>query len=416
MDYKEKNSMNSNKVYRNEKINFKNENIIKDELYYIATISFGNFTQIKDVYGLSTSNKMISKLIKNISDTLNEKEAVTQYYSDEIVLGIYAKDDDSVKEKLENILGILDSNAIILNKKLKLNSICGVSVFRNRDVLEDVIEKARQAKFRASSISYEKIFFFDESVSLEIEEDKRIKKALHKSIENDELYLLYQPIVDISQKVIIGYEAFLRWNNPKFSSVPIDKVIKIAEESNCIIEIGEWVFNEASRMLKRLHEKNISIFMSINISPSQLIHNDFLDLARNTIEKYDLPPSKLNIEITEKSLVKDTVEKRNILTKIKEMGLSISIDDFAIEYSSLNYLSELKADTIKIDKLFIENIVNDYDARMLYQYIMSIGQSLNLSVISEGVETEEQVKLLRSMGCKNMQGYFIGKPISLEDN
>lgn len=215
------------------------------------------------------------------------------------------------------------------------------------------------------------------------------------------------------QKKIIGYEALLRWNNPDYLNVPIIDVIRLAESKGYIHDIGRFVLVEAVNQLKRLNEVDPQLYMCVNVSPLQLQNQAFLECALNSLSNIRFNPKNLMIEMTESAAMLDIEAKQEILFKLKELGFRIAIDDFGTGYSSLIYIAKLPIDTIKIDREFISKIETDEYPRALIISILSIAKSLNLTVIAEGVETQDQAIALLNIGCEVIQGYYISKPVLL---
>lgn len=393
-----------------------NEKVKKDENYYVVVITLKNFSKLNALFGITAANEIINRLIIKIKNTLKGEESVTHYLSDEIIIGLYGRFEKDITQKLKKIITIITKPISISNKVIVVDPVCGVSMLRPFGIVEEIIQEARLAKCLAKTNKYNNIFFFDESVSLEISTRQELKVDLSLAIEKNELYLLYQPIYDFYLNKIVGYEALLRWNNPKYTKIPIDYVISLAEENKNINKIGDWVFKNATKKLEELNKINPLTFISINVSPAQLVDEDFLKVVENIISKNKVIKSNIVVEVTERTSMLDIKSKNNILSKIKDLGLSVAIDDFGVDYSSLSYLSKINTDIIKIDKLFIDDIGKNELSRILYKHIVLMCKALNLSIIAEGVETKEQLEFLREVGCNQAQGYYISRPVNIDKN
>lgn len=386
------------------------------DLMYVVIVSIDNFKRINNFYGYEFGNDVLKELGENITSSLVGKEIVARYFSDEMILTMRGNNEQTIESRLEEIIQIFDESIEILNVSKNLELSCGVARLNGTDVLENVIRKATLAKLKAKATPTKKIVFYNWTIEAEIQQEQRMEDALNKAIINNQLRLVYQPIYDTIQQKTIGYEALLRWDHPLFGSTPISTVIDIAETNGMIIQIGEWVFETAVLKLKKLHTSNPDLFMSINVSSRQLVDMNFTNFIQDTIQQSAVSASKITLEITETTTMMDVQDKKTILTQVKEMGLCVSIDDFGTGYSSLNYLSQLPIDTIKIDKQFIQLIDTDKYSRTLVASVIAIAKALKLKVIAEGVETIEGLTLLQELGCTIIQGYYISKPISLDNN
>jgi diguanylate cyclase (GGDEF)-like protein len=383
---------------------------------YIVLISIDNFKKINTFYGYEFGNQVLKKLGENISVLLKENEIASRYFGDEMLLGLQGNNQSEIEAMVEYIIAVSEKSIAISNVQLNLELSCGISVLTSTTTLEDVIRQSTLAKFKAKSKKNKKIVFYNQSIYEELQNKQALEDALSMAITNEELHLLYQPIYDTIKQEIVGYEALLRWNHPTYQFIPISTVIETAETNGSIVEIGEWVFRKAVTALSQLHKEDPTLFMSINVSPIQLLSENFLSFIHHSILTVKIPASSIAIEITENTTMLDVASKKIILSKIKEMGFTISIDDFGTGYSSLNYLSNLPIDTVKIDKQFIQSITTDEYSRTLIAAVIAIVKTLNLSVIAEGVETIEQLNLLHKMGCSIIQGYIISKPIPLDED
>lgn len=238
-----------------------------------------------------------------------------------------------------------------------------------------------------------------------------IKNRLKNSIINNELYLCYQLQINTLSNTVIGAEALLRWNNNKLGNVSPNEFIPIAENSGYIVELGNWVLDEALKTACIWREKGYKFnTICINVSPIQLERSDFKDNFLNACVKYDISPSLLEIEITEGTLIEIHKDEIDVLNVLRERGVNIAIDDFGSGYSSFNYLINLPFNTLKIDKSLIDNIENDKNKSVI-KSIVCLSKSLKYKIIIEGVERKEQVDLLLDLGCNIIQGYYFSKPL-----
>ena len=239
-----------------------------------------------------------------------------------------------------------------------------------------------------------------------------LQNSLKSALDKNEFILYYQPQYRAADKKIMGFEALARWNSKDRGLVSPDKFIPIAEETRLIIPLGEWIMEEAIKFIKKIHELgHTDLIMSVNISNIQFIHKDFSELVINLIKKYDLPPKNLELEITESVMMGSMDNVINNMNKLREIGIQIALDDFGTGYSSLNYLTKIPINTLKIDKTFIDDIGLEKERDLLVESIVNIAHGLGLSIVAEGVETEEQYIYLLKHKCERIQGYYFSRPL-----
>lgn len=257
--------------------------------------------------------------------------------------------------------------------------------------------------------------YFSRSMGIEIRERVRMMHALRSGFQRGELFLDYQPQIDLTTNRAIGAEALLRWRQQDGKLVPPDRFIPIAEYSGLIVEIGEWVLREACAELLRLRAAGHTAFtMSVNVSQVQLRHPHFLDMLRRALDDTGAPPDFIELEITESMAMEEPAALVEKLAHVKRTGVSIAIDDFGTGFSSLSHLQRLQVDRLKIDRTFVTEITGSARGSSIAQMVVQLGRNLGLSVIAEGVEDERQAQILRELGCPLAQGYLYSRPLSPE--
>ncbi|MBA3060265.1 MAG: EAL domain-containing protein [Nitrospirae bacterium] len=242
-----------------------------------------------------------------------------------------------------------------------------------------------------------------------------MEEHLLGAIKNEEFILYYQPYWEINTKKIAGMEALLMWQSKDLGLISPKRFIPVLEETGMIIEVGEWIFGIACRQAKEWHDKGYPVPVSINLSLVQFRQRDLADTLERIIKESGVTPQLLTIEITESAFMQDIEFTNSVIKKLKDIGVSISIDDFGTGHSSLSYLKRFPIDNLKIDISFIRDIATDPDSASIVTAIISMAHSLNLKTIAEGVETEEQWKILRLLRCHMGQGYLFSKPMPAED-
>lgn len=319
---------------------------------------------------------------------------------------------DSLKEPLVMTQG--HSSELL---SVRLNATIGITLYPDDgDNTEILLQQAEQTMQLAKKGARNRYQFFIATIDMEMRKRRRLKKELKDAIASNQLYLLYQPQMNYSSKHIIGVEALLRWQHPELGSVPPDVFIPLAEQSSNIIDIGEWVLDQACRQLRSWNDQGIkNLRMAVNLSAAQLHHVDLLAVVQEKLTTYNLDAGSLELEVTETGLMEDIKAAASNLRGLRRMGVLIAIDDFGTGYSSLSYLKTLSLDKIKIDKSFVQDMLDSEDNAIIVKTIIQLSKSLGMQVIAEGVETFEQEQFIIQLGCDEGQGYFYSKPASANE-
>jgi EAL domain-containing protein (putative c-di-GMP-specific phosphodiesterase class I) len=241
-----------------------------------------------------------------------------------------------------------------------------------------------------------------------------LENDLRKALENEEFIVQYQPIIKLSDRQIIGFEALVRWEHPTQGQLSPGEFIPLAEETGLIVPIGYLVLDKACQQISHWQKQYPSeppLTMNVNLSTRQCADIDLIDEIKRLLEKYHLPPNSLNLELTESLVIEDTKYITSMLKKLRELGISVQIDDFGTGYSSLGYLNTLPIDVLKIDRTFINQLGTTDSGLEIIQTILALAHGLGMKVIAEGVETDEQMSKLESMGCEYMQGFLFANPV-----
>ncbi|MEW7847179.1 EAL domain-containing protein [Massilia aurea] len=277
------------------------------------------------------------------------------------------------------------------------------------DALKDADIALKRAKLQQRTGH----FYFSRSMGVEIRERVRMMHALRSGFRRGELFLHYQPQIDLATNRAFGAEALLRWQHGDGHLVPPDRFIPIAEYSGLIVEIGEWVLRQACAELMRLRAAgHVAFTMSVNVSQVQLRHPHFLDMLRRALDDTGAPPAFIELEITESMAMEEPAVLVETLEHVKRTGVSIAIDDFGTGFSSLSHLQRLQVDRLKIDRTFVTEITGSARGSSIAQMVVQLGRNLGLSVIAEGVEDERQAQILRQLGCPLAQGFLYARPLS----
>ncbi|MFN3580990.1 MAG: putative bifunctional diguanylate cyclase/phosphodiesterase [Pseudomonas sp.] len=316
-------------------------------------------------------------------------------------------------ELAQTILDDLSRPFDLADQSISLRATIGITLFPDDgDDAEKLLQKAEQTMMLAKARSRNRYQFYIASLDSEMRVRRELEKDLRGALERNEFHLVYQPQISYTTHKVVGVEALIRWQHPERGLVPPDLFIPLAEQNGSIISIGEWVLDQACKQLRIWHLEGFDdLRMAVNLSTVQLHHGEVSKLVANLIQRYELEPHCLELEVTETGLMEDISAAAGHLNSLKKAGVQIAIDDFGTGYSSLSYLRGLPLDKIKIDKSFVLDVLVDEDDATIVRAIIQLGRSLNMEVIAEGVESAEQEAYIVSQGCSEGQGYFYSRPL-----
>lgn len=383
----------------------------------VLTIDIDRFKSINDTFGLDTGDNVLKEVAGILSASVREGDTVGRLGGDDygIVLNDVAHFEDIilvVDKIIQNV-----SHPIKLNEReVMLTFSIGVSVYPdNGKDAQELMRNADLALSKAKQLGRKNCQFYTADMNEKALEFILMEEHLLGAIKNEEFILYYQPYWEINTKKIAGMEALIMWQSKDLGLISPKRFIPVLEETGMIIEVGEWIFGIACRQAKEWHDKGYPVPVSINLSLVQFRQRDLADTLERIIKESGVTPQLLTIEITESAFMQDIEFTNSVIKKLKDIGVSISIDDFGTGHSSLSYLKRFPIDNLKIDISFIRDIATDPDSASIVTAIISMAHSLNLKTIAEGVETEEQWKILRLLRCHMGQGYLFSKPMPAED-
>lgn len=317
----------------------------------------------------------------------------------------------------ERLMDVMTAEFVVQGRRFNVSCSMGISVFPEHGTdAELLIQNADTAMYSAKESGRNTFRFFTSEMNTEVVERLTVEHNLRSALEKNQFFLVYQKQVDLTTGKLTGVEALIRWKHPELGLVPPDKFIRVAENTGLILPIGEWVLKTACHAAKKWQEAGFpAISVAVNVSAIQFRREDFRGLVRKTLGETGLAPECLELELTESLLVSNADLTLTVLQQLKSMGVKLAIDDFGTGYSSLSYLRQFPVNKLKIDRSFIKSVTVNSDDAAIASAIISMAKSLNLKVIAEGVENEEQTNFLRSHGCDEVQGYYFGKPVTLEE-
>ena len=375
----------------------------------LALVDLDHFAETNDALGHHFGDLLLVAVAQRIKSRLDPALQVGRIGSD-----IFAMLGSADSLEPDQVQALFREPFRIDGQDVQASATLGlVRLFEHDGNGADALKDADIALKRAKSQQRTGHFYFSRSMGVEIRERVRMMHALRGGFQRGQLFLDYQPQVDLSTNRAFGAEALLRWRLDDGCLVPPDRFIPIAEYSGLIVEIGEWVLRQACAELMRLREAGHRDFtMSVNVSQVQFRHPHFLDMLRSALHDTGAPPEFIELEITESMAMEEPAALVAKLAQVKLTGVSIAIDDFGTGFSSLSHLQRLKVDRLKIDRAFVTEITDSARGGSIAQMVVQLGRNLGLSVIAEGVEDERQAQILRQLGCPLAQGYLFSRPLS----
>ncbi|PHQ65866.1 MAG: diguanylate cyclase [Sulfurimonas sp.] len=384
-------------------------------------IDLDNFKVVNDKAGHNIGDMLIVEASKRIQSAVLSDCIIARLGGDEFVVLLDTKESnkklviDKLKKTTQKILEKLANPYIIENYDFRISASIGIKLFNDdSSPVHNLMKYADSAMYNAKKSGRNTFCFFDSKLQKIMEDKIKLIDSLREAITDKSMSLYYQTqILSCDNLKIIGVEALVRWNHPVQGLVSPADFIPAAEESGLIVPLGEWIINEAVKQLKLWERDIVKKYwqMSINVSSKQFEKDNFIEMIKDILEKHEVNPNMIRLELTESLLIKNIDQVLDRLHKLKQMGLSLSIDDFGTGYSSLSYLKKLPIDELKIDQSFIKDLIKDSNDEIITQIIITMGQKFAIDVIAEGVETQEQYEKLLLMGCQYFQGYLFSKPV-----
>ena len=332
-------------------------------------------------------------------------------------LQILSNLDDALSRSTEVLIKALNEPFIVSAQPIYLNVSVGVAILgSNTTTVESLINNAETAMRFAMQRSDTDFAIYSDHMDAKARELLSIENGLHTAVDNGEIFLVYQPKVDVASNRINGAEALVRWQHPEFGLISPVNFIPLAENSGMIVSIGEWVLRESCMQAKRWHDLGFVDFkIAVNVSIRQLHERDFLETVKQALAESALPPDALIIELTENMIMENAGTNVVKLRSLKSLGVQISIDDFGTGYSSLSYLQRFPLDQLKIDRSFIMEIRSETTPMPIVKAVISLAHDLGLTVVAEGVETHAQFNHIKALKCEEYQGYLCSKPVTADD-
>jgi len=295
--------------------------------------------------------------------------------------------------------------------ELQISARVGIAIYPDNGADADTLFRNAEAALKKAKAGGERYLFYTETMNARVAEKLSLENKLRQALEKDEFVLYYQPKVDLETRSILGVEALIRWRSPELGLVPPMDFIPLLEETGLILQVGSWALRRAASDHRSWVEQGLKpLRVAVNVSPIQLRQRDFVRIVEQAIME-GVAPVAIDLEITESLIMEDIQTNIEKLILLRKLGVQVAIDDFGTGYSSLSYLARLPVETLKIERSFVITMLEDPNTATLVQTMITLAHSFRLKVVAEGVDSEDQAKMLRLLRCDQMQGYLFSKPL-----
>lgn len=385
-----------------------------EETIALMDIDIDNFKNINDTLGHSYGDELLIDVTYRLKQVMDENDYLARIGGDEfIILTQNIPDTDAYEEKIRKIRNVFTYPFVLSTKEYFVTISIGIA-FAPKDgkSSQALIKNVDSAMYVSKANGKNTYTYFDYSFNQKLTEKIEIQSELRKALERNEFILFYQAQMDLETKKVVGFEALIRWNHPTKGLIGPDDFIYLAEENGLIVPIGKWVMRTACKQLKQWSDEGYKdIHMAVNLSARQFKDKDMIKLVYDVIEETGINPEKLELEITETIALDDLEYTISTIKELRKIGVSFSLDDFGTGYSSMNYLKRLPVSNLKIDKSFLDSVMEDQSDQKIIQTIITLARNLDLYVIAEGVENRDQEVFLKAANCDKAQGFLYSKPV-----
>ncbi|GGI16132.1 putative bifunctional diguanylate cyclase/phosphodiesterase [Oxalicibacterium faecigallinarum] len=382
--------------------------------FALMFLDLDGFKAINDSLGHHVGDLLLIEVANRIRNSIRGQDTAARLGGDEFVILIEIAEPEDAATVAEKLCDLINKPFYIENQELGVSASIGITIYpEDGRTPHDLLINADAAMYHTKSAGRNGYHFFESSMNINVHNQLQLIQDLRHALENKEFVLHYQPKYDASNGQVVGMEALLRWQHPARGLLAPGEFIAVAERTGLILPIGDWVLDEACRQMRIWFDTGYTEWkVAVNLSAIQFSNGQLVEHVSATLKKYALPAHCLILEVTESTAMQDVESSMTILTELAVLGIDISIDDFGTGYSSLLYLKRLPACELKIDRGFINNLAKNTDDESIVSAIVALGHSLNLRIVAEGVETEKQQDMLKSLGCDTLQGYLLGRPVA----
>ena len=384
----------------------------------VAFLDLDGFKEVNDTFGHSAGDTMIVQLAQRMCADASSDILVCRFGGDEFILILSDQDEEQATRFMRELLVRISQPVALEGRDIAVTASAGICMFpKDGSDVESLMRYADTALYYAKANGKNTVVIFSPEMEVALSRRFDLLAALRSAIERDEFVLRFQPIMDAANGVVVGSEALVYWDHPRFGTIGPSTFIPLAEESGLIEAVGEWVLDEALAQYAMWETRGLpKLGLAINVSGFQVRRLETIEKKiRAAAAARVIDPHKITLEITERHFVHNLKSGLPVLQSLAASGVGVAIDDFGTGYSNLNYLKDLPITEIKIDISFIRNMVRDVGDRVIVKAIVDLGRSLHLGVVAEGVETAEQLEILKEYGCNEVQGFLYARPLPSEE-
>lgn len=385
--------------------------------FSLLFLDLDHFKNINDTLGHNIGDLLLVEVGKRLLSLVQDQDTVSRIGGDEFILLLPSTDEDAVGHVAQSLIHSIAMPFRVEGYDLTTTPSIGVAIYPiDGENWETLYKHADIAMYRAKREGRNSFYFFTAEMQKHSERRLQLENALRMALEKNEFLLYYQPLVSLTSNTVTGVEALLRWKHPTLGMISPAEFIPIAEDSGLIILVGEWVLRTAVRQMQEWLDRGLALkTMAVNLSALQLNQFQFPELVLRILEEEGLPPVYLELEITESVAMKEPEKAIRVMDVLHQHGVRMSIDDFGTGYSSLAYLNRFPIDKLKIDQSFVRDIDTDPDDEAIVKAVISMAKTLRLHTLAEGVETENELLLLRRNECDDVQGYYFSRPLPADE-
>ncbi|MFI3231446.1 MAG: bifunctional diguanylate cyclase/phosphodiesterase, partial [bacterium] len=388
--------------------------------YILCSIDIDKFKYINSMFGYSVGDKVLKNISNVLRNFVNSNENFCRIGEDKFCAFLVYNNEAEIHIKLTRLSNLFENMRDEHFPEAKITVVNGVTFVDKELPFNTLLDQATTARKRTKGSHKNKFSYYDSELDLKLQKEIELEEQVPRAVANNEFIVYFQPKFNLNTKHICGAEALVRWQSPSGMIFP-DQFIPLFEKNGFIITLDFIVYEKVMIYINKCLSQDLKVYpISVNVSRNHIKDKNFINKFMDLISKYDIPLEYLELEVTESMFVEDRAELKDFINKIKDQNLKVSIDDFGTAYSSLQTLTDVNIDILKIDKVFLDNIINSKDTlsskdEILIKNIINLAKELDFTGLCEGVETDEQIEFLKSLGCDLGQGYAFAKPMPVDD-